>query len=117
LIAVGSAGWNISVWTRRILVHLGHRFPMNLVEVQEMERSFRHTCRRLATSSIVASFALTGSLIGMAAVTPASTHTAPAQITPFDGFPALPAPTPGVPMPNPDPKQIPIPVPVPGGGA
>jgi hypothetical protein len=62
--------------------------------------------RRLLLGSLIGSFALAGSVVGVAQAA-----------TPKDGPPAAPAPTPGIPMPNPNPYEIPMPVPLPGGGA
>jgi hypothetical protein len=75
-----------------------------------MLTTLKHTCRRVAVGSMIASLATIGSVAGIG-------HGVAAQAaTTFDGPPAPPAPVPSPPMPNPDPKQIPVPVPIPGGG-
>ena len=105
-----------TVWTPDILVQLRQLSqPFNTVEVFEM-RTLTHRYRSIAAGAVVASFALAGSVVGVAQAAPANADVTPVQATPA-GPPAPPAPAPGIPMPNPDPKQIPLPVPVPGGGA
>ena len=78
-----------------------------------MKRMLRHKCRSLVVGSLIASVAMTGSVVGVA-----HAITSPQAVrSPKAGPPAPPATTP-VPIPDPNPghKQLPTPIPLPGGG-